>query len=160
MDEPTGSSRRRLILVIAGGVLIIAGVVAATLIKHSSEPVRSVTGTCAQLSQAKDLDRSLASLDPATLRDRFTALENAVAIAPADIEPQIATLSVFISGLIGEIDRAPGPDRRAALADALAGRAEQIDSITAAGAAVQDWAATNCQLELGDASTTSSSSVR
>jgi hypothetical protein len=157
MEALRGSPRRRLLVVTVLAVVIIAGVVGSTMIKHSGQPVRSVAATCSRLTDAKDLDRSLTSLDPATLRERFGALHDAVRTAPTDIEPQIATLSAFVSELIDDVDRAASADRRVALADALSARADQIDSITDAGAEVQVWAATNCQIELGDASTSSSS---
>ena len=159
MDEPTRGSRRRLMLIIAIGTLVLAAVIVATLITRSNEPVRSVAGTCDHLAAAKDLDRSLTSLDPATLGSRLTALEQASSTAPSDIAPQITALSTFVSGLQEQIDRLGVSDRRAALADALAERADQIDAITAAGTAVQTWASTNCAIQLGDDATSSSTSL-
>ena len=155
MTEPARGTRRRLFIVIAIAVIIIGGVVAATIVSHSREPVRSIAGTCGHLAAAKDLDRSLTSLDPDTLRERLRALDAAVTTAPADIEPQITALDRFVNDLLAQVDQAASQDRRTALADALAARADQIDAITSAGGSVQSWAAANCGIELGDATTTS-----
>ncbi|NCY16968.1 MAG: hypothetical protein EBX39_09390 [Actinobacteria bacterium] len=156
MDEPTRGSRRRLLLVVAIGAVIVAGIVAAAVFVQSGEPVRSVSATCERLAEAKDLDRSLTSLDPITLRDRLDSLEAAGSVAPAEIEPQIATLASFVRELVDQVDRQSQGDRRAALAAALSERADRIDAITAAGDMVQAWASSNCGIELGDASTPSS----
>ncbi|MBU6329979.1 MAG: hypothetical protein KGR18_08525 [Acidobacteria bacterium] len=148
-DQPDRGARRRLIIVAAVGLLIVGVVVVGTVIALSREPVRSVAGTCAALEQAKDLDRALASLDPATLSERLGALQRAARAAPGDIAPQISEIATSVANLVDDVDRAGGTDRRAALADALERRADEIDSLSAAGAQLQTWAATNCQIDLG-----------
>jgi hypothetical protein len=157
MDRTTSSPRRRLLIISVLGALIIAGVIIATITLRGRGPVRSVASTCEHLAVAKDLDRSLTSLDEVTLRDRLGALDAAAGTAPAEIRPPIVTLAKFVKGLVDEVDRSAGSDRRHALADALAARADQIDDITAAGAALQTWASSNCGIELGDPSGGSSS---
>ncbi len=137
-------------MVLAAGVLIIAAVVGGTLLKQSGEPVRSVSALCTQLDEAKNLDNALTSLDPTTLAPQVRALKEAAPVAPKEIEPQVSSLSKFVGSLLQEVDAAPPSDRRKVLADALARRQEEIDGITAAGRAVQDWAAQNCNLDLGD----------
>ncbi|MSW45960.1 MAG: hypothetical protein F2837_08525 [Actinobacteria bacterium] len=151
-DAPDTNSRRRLIMVVAVGVLLIAAVVGGTLLKQSGEPVRSVAALCAQLDQAKNLDNALTSLDPTTLAPQVRALKAAAPVAPKEIETQVSTLSEFVGSLLQEVDAAAPADRRKVLADSLARREAEIDGITAAGQAVQDWAAQNCNLDLGDSS--------
>ena len=121
---------------------------------RSREPLRSVATVCADLEQAKDLDRSLTSLDPSTLEQRLGSLRAAVRTAPSDIEPQIAALAAFVSTIVDEVDAAPTADRREALAEALASREAEVDAITAAGDVVEIWTAENCGIELGGATTT------
>jgi hypothetical protein len=102
-----------------------------------------------QLDQAKNLDSALTSLDPATLTPQVQALRAAVPVAPKEIAAQISTLSLFIGSLLNEVDAAAAPDRRQVLSDALAQRQDEVDTVTAAGRAVQTWAADNCNLDLG-----------
>lgn len=146
---PDNGSRRRLIIVLAAGVLVICAVVAGTLVKRSGEPERSAAALCVQLDQAKNLDSALTSLDPATLTPQVQALRAAVPVAPKEIAAQISTLSLFIGSLLNEVDAAAVPDRRQVLSDALAQRQDEVDTVTAAGRAVQTWAADNCNLDLG-----------
>ena len=146
---PDNGSRRRLIIVLAAGVLVICAVVAGTLVKRSGEPVRSAAALCGQLDQAKNLDSALTSLDPTTLTPQVEALRAAVPVAPKEIATEISTLSQFIGSLLPEVDEAEVRDRRQALSDALARRKDEIDTVTAAGRAVQRWATDNCGLDLG-----------
>jgi hypothetical protein len=154
MTEPAGNtSRRRLAIVVAIAALVVGGVVGATMLIRSREPQRSVAAVCADLEQAKDLDRALTSLDPSTLEQRLGSLRAAVRTAPSDIEPQIAALARFVSTIVDEVDAAPATDRREALAEALAVRESEVDGITAAGDVVEIWTAENCGIELGGATT-------
>ena len=146
---PDNGSRRRLIIVLAAGVLVICAVVAGTLVKRSGEPVRSAASLCVQLDQAKNLDSALTSLDPTTLTPQVQALRTAVPVAPKEIATEISTLSQFIGSLLTDVDEAEVRDRRQALSDALARRKDEIDTVTDAGRAVQRWATDNCGLDLG-----------
>lgn len=154
MTEPAvNTSRRRLAIVVAIAALIVGGILVATFLIRSREPQRSVAAVCANLEQAKDLDRALTSLDPSTLEQRLGSLRAAVRTAPSDIEPQIAALAAFVSTIVDEVDEAPATDRREALAEALAARQAEVDAITAAGDVVEIWTAQNCGIELGGATT-------
>lgn len=154
MTEPAGStSRRRLAIVVSIAVVIVGGIVAVTFLIRSREPQRSVSAVCADLDQAKDLDRALTSLDPSTVEQRLGSLRAAVRTAPSEIEPQIAALAAFVSAIVDEVDAAPEADRRNALAEALAARQADVDAITAAGDVVAIWTAENCGIELGGATT-------
>lgn len=154
MTEPSGiSSRRRLAIVVAIAAVIVGGILGATFLIRSREPQRSVAAVCADLEQAKDLDRALTSLDPSTLEQRLGSLRTAVRTAPSDIEPQISALAAFVSAIVDEVDEAPATDRREALADALAARQAEVDAITAAGDVLEIWTAENCGIELGGATT-------
>lgn len=152
-DASESTSRRRLAAVAAVGIVVVGAVVGTTFAIRAREPQRSVSTVCADLEQAKDLDRALTSLDPETLEVRLGALRAAVRTAPADIEPQIAALAGFVSDIVEEVDRAPDSERRSALADAISARSSEIDAITAAGDAVETWTAENCGLDLGGATT-------
>ena len=155
MSETTdNNSRRRLILVVALAMVIVGVVIGATIVIRSREPQRSVSAVCTDLEQAKDLDRALTSLDPATLEQRLGALRSAVKTAPAEIEPQIAALASFVSAIVDQVNDAPTTDRSEALADALATRSAEVDAITASGDVVEIWTAENCGFELGGATTT------
>jgi len=155
MSETTdNNSRRRLILVVALAMVVVGVIIAVTIAIRSREPQRSVSAVCTDLEQAKDLDRALTSLDPATLEQRLGALRSAVKTAPEEIEPQIAALASFVSAIVDQINEAPTIDRSEALADALATRSAEVDAITAAGDVVEIWTAENCGIELGGATTT------
>lgn len=155
MTEPSDNgTRRRLVIILTVAMVVVGSIVAATFVIRSREPQRSVSAVCADLEQAKDLDRALTSLDPATLEQRLGALRSAVKTAPAEIEPQIAALASFVSAIVNQINDAPASERSEALADALATRSAEVDAITAAGDVVEIWTAENCGIELGGATTT------
>lgn len=155
MSETTdNSSKRRLLVIVVVGLAIVGLIVAAGIVLRSRETQRSVSAVCADLEQAKDLDRALTSLDPVTLEQRLGALRSAARTAPAEIQPQIAALASFVSAIVDQINEAPTADRSGALADALAARSAEVEAITAAGDVVEIWAAENCGIELGGATTT------
>ena len=145
------ASRRRLILVIAIGVVIIAGVVGATLVKRATETVRSTEALCRQLEQSQNLDSALTSLDPATLAPQARAFAEANDVAPKEIAAEVATVSEFVTAVLHEVDAAAPADRRRAFADAIENRQSQIDSVSTAGRALERWASDRCGLTLGDA---------
>ena len=136
-DDERPDGRRRLLIVIAVGALIVIAVVGATLFKRSTEQVRSTDALCRQLARSQGLDNALTSLDPATLGPQAKALADAVAVAPGAIVTDLTTVSVFVSSVLREVDAASAPDRRRAFADALANRQTEIDSVTAAGRSLE-----------------------
>ena len=127
--------------------LIAVGVAVATIVR-SRQQERSAPALCERLSQAQDLDASLTTLDPATLAPQVQSLDRAKAVAPADVRASVVTLADFVSGIADEVEGADG-DRRAALADALASRQDQVDAVGTAGREVQMWARDNCGISLG-----------
>jgi hypothetical protein len=137
-------------------VIVVVVVVGGVLIVRSRQVARSVDALCTQMVAAQDLDQAFTTLDPATLDPQVKALEKARQVAPADIEPSVATLAGFVGEVADTVDAATG-DRQQALTDALASRQGDIDGVTAAGTAVQQWAQANCGLTL--AGTTSSSTT-
>lgn len=152
-ETPASNSHRRLAIVVAIALVIVGSIIVATLVIRSREPQRSVSAVCADLEQARDLDRALTSLDPSTLSQRLGSLRAAARTAPPDIEPQISALAAFVSAIVDQVDAAPDADRRDALVAALAERAADVDAITAAGDVVEIWTAENCGIELGGATT-------
>lgn len=153
-DDDTGR-RRRLTIALALIAVILLAAAVSILVVRSRQPARSRAALCGQLEQAKDLDNALTSLDPATLDPQVRALGRAAQVAPSEIAGSVSELSRFIGSLLDEVDAAPPFERRRVLADALAQRQAEVDGITAAGRALQGWAAANCDLELGDVTTSS-----
>jgi hypothetical protein len=133
---------------------IVALVVGGVLVVRSRQVERSVAGLCTQLTAAQDLDQALTTLDPATLEPQVQALTKAKAVAPDDIKASVATLADFVSGVTDTVTTAEG-DREQALAQALEARQTDVDAATAAGTAVQQWAAANCGLALAGTGTAS-----
>jgi len=129
-------------------VVVAALVVGGVLVVRSRQEERSVEGLCAELSAAQDLDRSLLTLDPATLKPQVAALRRAARVAPSDVEPAVSTLARFVAEVADDAEDTTG-DPNEALADALAARQDRVDAVTAAGTEVQAWAAANCGLHLG-----------
>jgi hypothetical protein len=133
---------------VTGGILFI----------RSRQVERSVEGLCTQLTAAQDLDEALTTLDPATLEPQVQALTKAKAVAPDDIEASVATLADFVSGVTETVTTAQG-DREQALAQALEARQTDVDTATAAGTAVQQWASVNCGLSLAGTGTPTTSTA-
>ena len=141
-------------------VLAVAAIaVGAVVFVRARQVERSVEGLCTQLTAAQDLDQALTTLDPATLEPQVEALTKAEAVAPDDIKASVATLADFVAGVTRTVSTATG-DRQAALADALEARQSEVDTATAAGNAVQQWASVNCGLSLaGTGSSTTSATT-
>jgi hypothetical protein len=144
-DQPRRRLRRGVAIALAV-VVVVAVAVGAAVFVRSRRVERSVPGLCTQLSAAQNLDQAFTTLDPATLEPQVKALGKAKAVAPDDIKASIATLD-FVENVTHTVDTADG-DRRQALADALEARQGDIDEVTAAGTAVQQWAQVNCGLSL------------
>lgn len=128
-------------------VLVAIVAVGAAAFVRSRQAERSVKGLCTQLSAAQDLDQAFTTLDPATLEPQVKALAKAKTVAPDDIKASVATLADFVASVTDTVDTAEG-NREQALADALETRQTDIDEVTAAGTAVQQWARSNCGLSL------------
>ena len=149
-DEPRRRLRRGVAVVLA---VVVAVAVGAVLFVRSRQVERSTEALCAQLTTAQDLDQSFTTLDPATLDPQVTALRKAAEVAPSDIAPSVDTLADFVGELAGAVEDAGG-DPTEALTAALEARQDRVDAVTAAGTAVQGWAAANCGLDLGRTGTT------
>ena len=146
MADDTRRLRRNWLLV--GAVVIV--IVGATFAWWRFKPTQatpSTTSLCDELVAAQGLDQAIVSLDPASLRADADALRNAAKIAPADIAPQLTELSTFVDEIVKEVQAASG-NKRTALSDALAARQGRVDAITADGRAVQQWASSNCGIQL------------
>ena len=129
-------------------VLIVAvGVAGAYVFIQGQEEPASVPVFCERLALAQDLDQSLATLDPTTLGPQTGALQRALNVAPADIKPQLSTLTVFIEQITAAVSASP-TNKREALVNALEQRQGEIDAVTAAGRAVQEWSSANCGISL------------
>lgn len=151
-DEPRRRLRRGVAVVLAL-VVVAAVAVGAGLFVRSRQVERSTAALCEQLTAAQDLDQSFTTLDPTTLDPQVKALRQAAQVAPSDIAPSVDTLADFVGELAGAVDDAGG-DPADALTAALEARQDRVDTVTAAGNAVQAWAAANCGLDLGRTGTT------
>ena len=153
-EEPKQPRRLRRFLLIAGTLLfvVVAGAGAFIYVQTRAETA-SVPVFCERLALAQDLDKSFASLDPTTLGPQTGALQRALRVAPAEIKPQLARLTLFVEQLSDAVRAAP-TNKRAALTQALADRQGEIDEISAAGRAVQDWSWANCGIALNETATT------
>jgi len=157
MADPAPRRLRRGVVAVAV-VVVAALVVGGVLFARSRQVTRSVAALCTELGAAQDLDQAFTTLDPATLDPQVKALDEARQVAPADIEPSVATLARFVGDVADAVDSADA-DRQAALADALEARQGDIDAITAAGTSVQQWAEANCGLALAGTTSTTSTTV-
>lgn len=145
-DQPRRRLKRGAVILVA--VLAVAAIaVGAVLFVRARRVERSVEGLCTELTAAQDLDQALTTLDPATLEPQVQALTKAKAVAPDDIKASVETLADFVAGVTQTVSTATG-DRQIALADALEARQDEVDTATAAGTAVQQWASVNCGLSL------------
>ncbi len=153
MPEAEARPRRlRRLLVVAVLVVVVAGGVGAYVFVQSRGETASVPVFCERLADAQDLDQSLATLDPTTLGPQTGALQRALRVAPADIAPQLTTLTAFVEQLTAAVSASP-TNKREALVDALEERQGEIDAVTAAGRAVQEWSLANCGIALNGTAT-------
>ena len=142
-----GRRLRRNWLLVALVVVVIAGGTAAWW-KFRPQPTKpSATSLCDELVAAQGLDQAIVALDPASLQADSAALRAAAKLAPPEIVTQVTELSAFVDEIVKAVQDAPG-NQRAALSQALADRQGRVDAITADGRALQQWAASNCGLQL------------
>jgi hypothetical protein len=114
----------------------------------SHEPERSVAAFCRQAPGIADLDGALASGDPARTSQEVTALHALQDASPPDIATQVGTLTEVVDELSHSVATAKDPD--VAAADVFSRHQSEVDAIGASATAVQQYAATNCHLTLGD----------
>jgi hypothetical protein len=114
----------------------------------SHEPERSIAAFCRQAPGIADLDSALASGDPTRTSQEVAALHALQDASPPDIADQVGTLTSVVDELSHSVATAKDPD--VAAADVFARHQSEVDAIGAAATAVQQYAATNCHLALGD----------
>ena len=154
-----GVPSRRIVIISAVAIIIVGAVVAGAMWFADSRRVeRSAPALCARLAEASSLDSALVTLDPTMLGPQVSALQHALEVAPADIEPQLAQLTVFVGEVADQV-RASNTDKKKALVDALAARQDQIDAITADGQALEAWSITNCGTPLRTTTTSSTTTT-
>lgn len=146
-------TRRRVLLAIAG--LFVVGVVGAGLwlwIAEESTPARSGPTLCERLAETTGLDDAIVTVDPTRLGPLVSALERAAQSAPPEIAGPLDILTGFVVEVTEEV-RVEPIDKRGALASALAARQDRIDTVSAAGAAVEQWYGANCGSSLRSTTT-------
>lgn len=104
---------------------------------------RSAPALCDRLAETTGLDEAIVTLDVTRLGPLVAALERASTVAPADILGPLTTLTEFVVEVTDEV-RAEPADKQGALTEALAARQDRIDTVTAAGTAVEQWSRDNC----------------
>lgn len=146
-------TRRRVLLAIAA--VFVVGVIGAGVVLWIAEEKaspRSAAALCERLAETTGLDEAIVSVDPTRLGPLVSALERAVQSAPSEIAGQLDTLTAFVVEVAEEV-RAEPTDKRRALTDALAARQDRIDSVSIAGAAVEQWNTANCGTSLRSTTT-------
>ena len=135
--------RRRSLLIVAIGLVLLGLSVAGAWVILDRPPTRSAEGLCEQLGQVDSLSQSIVTLDPTTLGPQVAQLQRASKVAPSEIQAQLSVLATFVAEIADTV-RASPTDKKAALTAALADRQDRIDSVTVAGQAVEAWSMANC----------------
>ncbi|MEY3512498.1 MAG: hypothetical protein RL486_1163 [Actinomycetota bacterium] len=154
---PSPRPRPRAVLVVIA--LVVLAVAGAGLWMVLDRPeTRSAEKLCAQLGAVTSLSSSLVTLDPTTLGPQVAELQRAAAVAPSDIQAQLAVLASFVEEIADTV-RASPVDKKETLVAALAERQDRVDEVTASGQAVEAWAITNCGVPLRTTTTQISSTT-
>ncbi|MBU3702519.1 MAG: hypothetical protein FGM58_10800 [Acidimicrobiia bacterium] len=146
-------TRRRVLLAITA--IFVIGVVGAGVwlwIAEETTSPRSATALCERLAETSGLDDAIVTVDPTRLGPLVSALERATQSAPPEIAEQLDILTTFVVEVADEV-RAEPTDKRGALTEALAARQDRIDTVSAAGAAVEQWNGANCGTSLRSTTT-------
>lgn len=144
----TSRLSRRVLIIAAIAVVVVAGVVGASVYyKEQTTVDRAPAELCRRLEPVRTLDRAFVTLDPTTLGPLVSDLQNAVDAAPNDIRADIETLAKFVDDVAAKV-RATPTDKQKAFAQALAERQSDIDSITVAGRNLEFWTTQNCSFVL------------
>jgi hypothetical protein len=146
--ERTGGTRTQRWAV---GALAFAG--AAATAAGACAPQRSVERFCEQLKVVQDLDLVLAGGAATSVAERAGQLEELRLAAPEAIEPQVGRLVAVTDDLARTMGTAPDPDTAAS--DVFSRRRAELPEITAAGRAVEAYAAEHCQVQLNPAAAAS-----
>ena len=132
--------------VILGGAAVVAAAVVAILVSQRGT-APSIEAFCREVAEAERLDESLASFDPDRIEPDVDALRRAASAAPDEIAPQLGSLLDLT-----EVIQTTLESTRAAQAEALEStlreRSTDVDAVTAAGRAVEDYTRSNCGIEL------------
>lgn len=146
-------TRRRVLLAITA--IFVIGVVGAGVwlwIAEETTSPRSAAALCERLAETSGLDDAIVTVDPTRLGPLVSALERATQSAPPEIAEQLDILTTFVVEVADEV-RAEPTDKRGALTEALAARQDRIDTVSAAGAAVEQWNGANCGTSLRSTTT-------
>lgn len=117
---------------------------------RNREPERSTEAFCSKMEAARTLGAALADLDPSKIEEPHKALQEAWAVAPADIEQQMAALVTYTDGLVEAMKTSPETPMEAA-AKWLEEHNAEADAIAADGTRVQDFTREHCGFELDEA---------
>jgi hypothetical protein len=121
--------------------------VSAAAIATACGPRRSVEAFCSQLKTVQDLDDVLAGdTSGPGVGEQAGQLQELRRVAPDELEPQVARLSSVTDDLARTMGTAPDPD--SAASEVFTRRQAELPEITAAGKAVETFAAEHCQLAL------------
>lgn len=115
-------------------------------------PERSAEAFCAELPSVLALGSHLGALDVTGLRSDLEGLARLRAVAPADLEPDVATLSTIVHALTDAVSAGPAgesaadAERRAS--DVWRERRADLPALGAAARRVDAFARTSCGVTL------------
>ena len=134
----------------------LAGLAALALVvgaaSCSREPERSTDAFCKQVTSVEGLDQVLAGTDVARATQQVDQLRQLQQVSPTDIEPAVGRLV----GIADEIAHALGttPNAEAAANEVFRRHQSDLGAISDAGAQVERYALTNCDVRLNPTGTT------
>jgi len=106
---------------------------------------------CEQLAVVEDLDETLATLDPVAVSGVTTQLQSLYDVSPDGVRGNVGVLLAFTDDLVAVVADSPGQEERAV--ETVAAYAD-LDTIAAAGVAVERYAADECGIGLSDTTPT------
>ncbi len=130
----------RLLLATAVTATVAAG--AYTFVQQQAPTSDAV---CEQFAVVRDVDQTLATLDPLSISGASTQLQVLHDEAPDAIRDDIGVLLAFTQDVVDAVEAAPGHEEQAV--EDVARRAD-LDAVAAAGTAVQAFARDTCGLDL------------
>ena len=142
----TGGTRTR--WQVATAAVVFAG----AAVTVACGPRRSEESFCEQLKVVRDLDEVLAGGSGPRTAERAGQLQELHLVAPETIEPQVGRLVAVTDDLTRTMGTAP--NAHAAATEVFARRRAELPEITAAGKAVETYAAEHCQVDLNPTATT------
>lgn len=145
-DQTAGPRWRLRIVSAVVAAIAVAGAVVAVACERP--PERSLEAFCAAMTDAQDLDDTLATLDAEQLGPDVDALRRAARVAPEEIAPDVESVLALTQVLQETIATSP-TGKADALEQALRDHAAELVAVDAAGQRLEAYTSTNCAIPLG-----------